>query len=276
MAAQRSRENDGEPGGLGRGALGPHDSGTRRILRNDEPHTAPADPLADPWATDDPPSLLSVASWLVDSVRGIPDSSRPGAPPTITIAEADLTLEELAAVHADLRSDTDARVAPPPLPVRPAVPALPAAPSTHVEIGQAVLSPDEVEAVDEFDLAPLRHSFERGDHVTLLAAAEALLELRPSMGAAVPYLTAARETLRRRYMMELGGQQEVPRVLRPVQASDALQRQEVQLLGLIDGTSTLEEIVDRSELPQVSALRIVDRLCAIGLVGCGARYASYC
>jgi hypothetical protein len=252
MASQRTRQIDSEPEATQ--PRGRHESGTRRILRDTQATQSEA--VADPWDSDAPPSLLSVASWLVDSVRGGPDS-RP-AEPTISVAEADLSAEELAAVEGDEA-------------VRPVVD------ESAVEVAEDVLSFDEAEAIDDFDLAPLRQSFERGDHLGLLAAAEALLELRPSMGAVLPYLAAARESLRRRYMTELGGQQEVPRRLTPRsdEPPPRIGHDEAFMLSLIDGESTLEEIVDRSQLPQVRALQLVDRLCALGLVATGARHAPY-
>lgn len=253
MASPKTRDIDSEPEGTHPRAR--QESGTRRIVR-----TAPAtqaDAVVDPWDSDPPPSLLSVASWLVDSVRGVPESKP--SEPSITVTEADLNADELAAVHVDEGVH-------------------PVAGDSAVEVEEVVLSFDEAEAIDDFDLAPLRQSFERGDHLGLLAAAEALLELRPSMGAALPYLAAARESLRRRYMTELGGQQEIPRRLPP--RSDmpppVIGRDEAFMLGLVDGQSTLEEIVDRSQLPQVRALQLVDRLCALGLVLSGARHARYC
>ena len=253
MAGQRTRKIDSEPGGTQ--PRGRHESGTRRILR-DTPATQP-EPVVDPWDSDPPPSLLSVASWLVGSVRGVPESKP--VEPSISVAEAHLSAEELAAVEGDEA-------------VRPA------GDEAAVEVVEHVLTFDEAEAIDDFDLAPLRQSFERGDHLGLLAAAEALLELRPSMGAALPYLAAARESLRRRYMSELGGQQEVPRRLpqRSEGPPAAIGRDEAFMLSLIDGESTLEEIVDRSQLPQTRALQLVDRLCALGVVATGARHARYC
>jgi len=263
MASPRTRENDGEPDVPGQ-RLGTHDSGTRRALRENvalEARFTQPPELVDPWASDPPPSLLSVASWSVDSVRGLPESKGVAEAPAITVGEANLSVEEVAAVDADLATEQQQLGS-----------------DSDVEVGLAVLSFDEAEAIDDFDLAPLRQAFERGDHVGLLVAAEALLEVRPSMSAALRYLAAARESLRRRYLTELGGQQEVPQKLRnrndgvPAQVA----KDEAFMLGLIDGVSTLEEIVDRSQLPATLALHLVNRLCALGLVGCGERYARYC
>jgi hypothetical protein len=94
----------------------------------------------------------------------------------------------------------------------------------------------------------------------------------------MPYLAAARESLRRRYMTELGGQREVPELLVPRNdgPSPRLRADEAFMLGLIDGQATLEEIVDTSELPQLVALQLMERLCELGLVGCGPRHARYC
>jgi hypothetical protein len=251
---------DGEPGGPGQ-SLGTHDSGARRVLRENVAREAQPEELEDPWASDPAHSLLSVASWLVDSVRGAPAPNyRAALAPAITVGETNLSVEEAAAVEADLAA-TRQLVS-----------------ESDVEVGQAVLSFDEVEAIDDFDLAPLRQAFERGDHLGLLVEAEALLEVRPSMSAALRYLAAARESLRRRYLTELGGQQEVPQKLmnRNDGVPARVAKDEAFMLGLIDGVSTLEEIVDRSQLPQVLALELVNRLCALGLVGCGERHASYC
>jgi hypothetical protein len=246
------------------------ESGTRRVFRPAEaevPARAPANKDSgwadEVWADDPPPSLLSVASWLVDSVRGrsaetpLRDPGSLYEAPSITVHEASLTAEERAAIDVDLGSTVDEESA------------------ATLEVGQSQLSFDEAEAIDDFDLTPLRQGFERGDHLALLLAAEALLEVRPSMPAALRYLAAAREGLRRRFMTELGGQREVPRRLTSRQ-SPTLVPDEVFMLGLIDGQSTLEEIVDRSELPPLVALRLVDRLCALRLVACGAPHASYC
>lgn len=264
MPSPITRESDDEPVASGHADRSPHESGTRQILREGagvQARFAPADEQ-DPWASEAPQSLLSVASWLVDSVRGIPESKPPIDAPSITIADADLSVDELAAIDAERGA-----AEPPPVNER-----------ASVEVGQAELSSDEAEAIDDFDLAPLRQAFERGDHLALLGAAESLLEARPRMRAALPYLAAARESLRRRYMTELGGHREIPKLLVP--RSDAtpprLRSDEAFMLGLIDGQATLEEIVDASQLPQIVALQLVDRLCALGLVGCGPRHARYC
>lgn len=274
MASPRTSEIDDDPIASGHADSRPHESGTRRILRDSvitQPSFTPADLHEDPWASEAPQSLLSVASWLVDSVRRVPESKpAPPAAPSITIADADLTADELAAIDAEWTADQ------PPQPDAEVDSDLEV--EVEVDLEQVELSADEAEAIDEHDLAPLRQSFERGDHIALLAAAEALLEARPTMRAAQPYLAAAREALRRRYMTELGGQREVPQLLVPQNdgAPPRLRADEAFMLGLIDGQATLEEIVDSSELPQIAALQLMDRLVALGLVGCGPRHARYC
>lgn len=48
-------------------------------------------------------------------------------------------------------------------------------------------------------------------------------------------------------------------------AATALSSHEAFVLGMIDGTSTVEEIIDASSMPEKDALAIVERLVALGL-----------
>jgi hypothetical protein len=139
-----------------------------------------------------------------------------------------------------------------------------------IEVAEASLDPDDVEAIDDSDLAPLRACFERGEYFGVLRAGEALLERRPDLTAALSYVAAARESLLRRYLAELGGPRQIPRLLvhAPEITSLSLDHREAFLLSLIDGVSAVDEIVDMSGLPELDALRLLSHLSARGLVVC--------
>ncbi len=82
-----------------------------------------------------------------------------------------------------------------------------------------------------------RHKFEVGDHLGALATAEALLDSHL-----------------------------VPTALRPFDPAEALDPTAALLLGFVDGRTTLERVLDASEMPMLDALRALCDLVEWGVV----------
>jgi len=219
--------------------------------------------MLDDWNSDSRPTQPPEASWLGASVRALTEAYPEECPEpedgeaSIVLAESSLSVEELEAIALEPEE-------------------------ASIECGEVTLSVDDLEAIDAADcgeamdgggdLAPLRSCFERGDYFGVLVRGEALLESRPGLKAAVHYVTAAREALRRRYVDKLGSHDQIPRSCVPSHEimSMSLDHREAFLLSLIDGVSSIEEIVDMSGMPQLDVLCLLHQMSERGLVVLGA------
>jgi len=215
-------------------------------------------PTAVPPIADDEPT-----SWLEAHLSLLFESRRDEADGEIEIEQAVLTAAEAAAVDdedaasveveatelsaADIEvlEDDEERVSAPAISgVRP------------VELG---LGDPELDAV--------RGAFERGDLVAVLVEGRALLARRPASKAVLHYTAAARALLVRQTLEELGGSTRTPRVRASTSLADVdIHPREAFILSLIDGASTVEEIVDMSGMPQLDVLRVLLGLCQRELV----------
>jgi hypothetical protein len=119
----------------------------------------------------------------------------------------------------------------------------------------------------------LKDRYAIGDFSGALAVAESILERVPGDLEAERYAQSCREVLLQMYSERVGSLRTVARVAIP---SDqirwlSLDHRAGFLLSLIDGTSTLEEILDISGMPRLDALRIVHALLEQRVISVGDR-----
>jgi hypothetical protein len=127
---------------------------------------------------------------------------------------------------------------------------------------------DVEEAPEDPELEPIRVRFEKGDYMGALLRAEAALEGRPDFEAAKRYAESARELLKQLYLEKLGSGGQV---LRLAMAPDEIQGLTLDhrsgfLISFIDGTSTVDEILDMSGMPQLETLRLLFEMRQQGVV----------
>ncbi|MBI5535907.1 MAG: hypothetical protein HY898_24520 [Deltaproteobacteria bacterium] len=109
----------------------------------------------------------------------------------------------------------------------------------------------------------MREAMARGDDESALLMGEALLALIPGdlhVGQCVAW---CRRSLERRFLKRLGGAHQIPIPLvrgEPVQCLP-LEPKEAFVLSLVDGATTVDDIVDISGMARVDALRTLWRLC---------------
>ena len=111
-------------------------------------------------------------------------------------------------------------------------------------------------------LREIRDRFDVGDFSGALAAAEAVLEQHPENGDAVVYAQHCREKLKQMYIARLGGLRRTPHVSSTPEQLRwlALDHRAGFLLSLVDGRSTLDEVLDMSGMGELDALRLLMQL----------------
>ena len=124
------------------------------------------------------------------------------------------------------------------------------------------------EPAEDPELEPIRKRFEKGDYMGALLRAESALEARPDFEAAQRYAESARELLKQLYLEKLGSGEQV---LRLAMAPDEIQGLTLDhrsgfLISFIDGTATVDEILDMSGMPQLDALRLLYEMREQGVV----------
>jgi hypothetical protein len=98
-----------------------------------------------------------------------------------------------------------------------------------------------------------------GDFSGALIVAEGILEVDPNHEQALRYQQRCGETLSQMYLARLGS---LTQVVRVAVARDqirwlSLDHRAGFLLSLVDGTSSIEELLDVSTMPRLEALRIL-------------------
>lgn len=211
-------------------------------------------------ASSDAPPLASVppvfgATWSSGvSSRTTGDSERPGEPPA--------TKRGLAA----------------PIPARRAHPGtqrygsigdasvLPKPPSTQRAPISAPRPPPPPAPADPFD--DVRELYDAGDFRSALVMAEALLETEPDHAEARSCAASCRETLAKKYLSRLGGLAKIPRVAMPPDEIRwlSLDHKAGFLLSCIDGTSSIEEVLDVACMQEFEAIRILHDFRELGVI----------
>jgi hypothetical protein len=115
---------------------------------------------------------------------------------------------------------------------------------------------------NEITVVEIRDRFEVGDFSGALVAAEALLELDPENAEALLFAEHCRDVLKQMYLSRLGGLRRVPHISmgREQQRWLSLDHRAGFVLSLVDGTSSIDEILDISGMPELDALRILFEL----------------
>jgi hypothetical protein len=115
---------------------------------------------------------------------------------------------------------------------------------------------------EEITIVQIRDRFEVGDFSGALVMAEALLEVDPENAEALLFAEHCRDVLKRMYLSRLGGVKRVPRIVmaRDQQRWLSLDHRAGFVLSLVDGTSSIDEVLDISGMPELDALRILVEL----------------
>lgn len=108
-------------------------------------------------------------------------------------------------------------------------------------------------------VADLRDRYAAGDFTGALLLAESVLETEPDHADAKRYAQSCRDVLVQMYTARLGPLDQVVRVAVPPDQVRwlSLDHRSGFLLSLVDGTSTMEELLDISGMPRLDALRIM-------------------
>jgi hypothetical protein len=109
---------------------------------------------------------------------------------------------------------------------------------------------------------------EAGNYSSALVLAESVLVSDPKHAGALECAEFSRAALGDRYLENLGGRRAVPRVVMTPEEvrGAALDHRSGFLLSLIDGSMTIEEVLDVSSMPELDALRIMFELRMQGII----------
>lgn len=139
-----------------------------------------------------------------------------------------------------------------PLPQRPSLeaPSSPEAAPEPFPLSRPQTSPEVLD---------MRDRYATGDFTGALVVAEALLETNPNNEEAQRCHERCTDTLSQMYMARLGSPAQAVRVVVPNDQIRwlSLDHRAGFLLSLVDGTSTIEELLDISGMPRLDALRIL-------------------
>ncbi len=126
---------------------------------------------------------------------------------------------------------------------------------TELDLEETPLAP----VVDDPAITDMRDRYAAGDFTGALILAESLLETDPEHDEAVRYAESCREVLTQMYSARLGPLDQIAKVAIP---SDqirwlSLDHRSGFLLSLVDGASSVDEILDVSGMSRLDALRIM-------------------
>jgi hypothetical protein len=152
----------------------------------------------------------------------------------------------------------------------PSAPAMPAQRTlSPTSIEAAVLgaiasspSPEITERTIEDPIAEMNERFSLGDYTGALEMAELILAEEPANAEAARCLENCRSVLEGMYAARLGALDRAPVVVVPRAQMRwlSIDHRAGFVLSLIDGTSTVETILDMSGMPRLDALRILQEL----------------
>ncbi len=119
---------------------------------------------------------------------------------------------------------------------------------------------------DPFD--DVRELYDAGDFRSALVMAEALLETEPEHVEARECAAICRETLATKYLSRLGGRAKILRVAMPPDEIRwlSLDHKAGFLLSCIDGTSSIEEVLDVACMHEFEAIRILHDFRELGVI----------
>lgn len=189
---------------------------------------------------------------------GVP--SLPGVPPAS--APSELPPPQSSLPHATVPSPAPVEVPPPPGATRASSP--PVSPPSARTFAAPVVhtaAPAESEAAPD-RRADMRARFDAGDFAGALLLAESILQSNPRDPDARQVSDVCRQKLRGIYAGRLGNLQQIPRVIVPHSELRwlSLDHRAGFILSLIDGSLTLEDIIDVSSMPALEVLRTLYNL----------------
>lgn len=130
--------------------------------------------------------------------------------------------------------------------------------------GMALPAPDELDPV----LQPVEERFSVGDYSGALVLAEGLLEEHADHPQILRYVESCQDMLRQMYMSKLGDGSDIPRL---AMESAQLRRLTLDhragfLLSCIDGSCSIDEVLDVAMMPPLEAVRTLYELVLEGVV----------
>jgi len=129
-------------------------------------------------------------------------------------------------------------------------------------------APEITERTIEDPMAEMRERFSLGDYSGALEVAELLLAEDPADAEVIDCADQCRTVLEGMYAARLGSLEQVPAVI--VQRTQlrwlSIDHRAGFVLSLIDGTSSLEMVLDVSGMPRIDAMRILVELIAQRIV----------
>ncbi len=131
---------------------------------------------------------------------------------------------------------------------------------------RAPLLPSEPAPADPFN--DVRELYDAGDFRSALVMVEALLEVDPEHFRAKACAASCRELLSKKYLGRLGGLTKILRVAMPPDEIRwlSLDHKAGFLLSCIDGTSSIEEVLDVACMQEFEAIRILHDFRELGVI----------
>ncbi len=242
---------------------GPREA-TKRDLRAALPPAATKSdapsPRRDVTRLDTPSSLSASAPPLTKPG----DTAKPPPPhgeaPDVSLGDVDeLELSDAEAAElSSLESIELDLVAP--------IPSAPAPSQTPVS-----KEPETVRGGPDDDpiLLAVKERFERKDYMGALLRAEAILADKPDHAGAKFFATTCQDRVKDMYVASLGSGGSVPRLAMSNEAivALALDHRSGFVISLVDGSATVDDILDISGMPMLEALRILYELKNEGIIG---------
>jgi hypothetical protein len=135
----------------------------------------------------------------------------------------------------------------------------PPAPNRNASPGELELELGDSRSKLEGLLAEIKDRYAMGDYSGALATAESILDAEPAQPDALRYAQRCRQVLMDMYTARIGLLSQVATVAVPPEQIRwlSLDHRAGFLLSLIDGHSTLDEVLDISGMPRLDALRIL-------------------
>lgn len=128
-----------------------------------------------------------------------------------------------------------------------------------IEIDELSLEAPAIEAKSDPALSDLKDRYATGDFTGALVIAESILESDPDDLEAKRYAESCREVLTQMYASRLGQLDQI--VIMAIPADQvrwlSLDHRAGFLLSLVDGASSIEELLDISGMPRLDALRLL-------------------
>jgi hypothetical protein len=214
-------------------------------------------PLLSPEATEDagvyPPTLTS-SRVLATTTPGLAVvMPRQFDPLSVDLAEMDVVRAETYLTPTEPPDDSFAQ--------RPTVSPADATGGYPSEANESVSDPPP-STRQTASRATMKDRYAMGDFTGALEIAETLLLADSADLEAQRYATSCRDVLMQMYLSRLGGLDQVINVVLPPEELRwlNLDHRAGFLLSLVDGASTIEEVLDISGMPRLDALRILATL----------------